>query len=419
MAAFLKQRIDVETWLTFSTVISVFLIIRLFRAGVDIFAGYPVVIFNTVILLLLGRLVIHKAHAIVIAVVTATSLLAALFSPTPIVSIVAQIIGIVLLSVCYFSVLLTAGLTVPRWMHLYASVAFYLAVYGIFAFAVQHTLHLDPLGEQRLKGIFAEPSLFIYTTLPAMGYYFNKWVTERRYGLETLIFLAAYVLADASLGYFGLLFIGILTLVKRFTIWHALAGFSVAAALLAGLFYVSENFRLRATDTALAVSNQNLSHANASTFAFLSNVYVAMEAVADHPILGVGIGGYSKAYDFYVGTLGGDEELGNNTATVGLNKDDANSLFVRVAAELGPIGLMTLLGFLLVCAQVDGKPYRQVRNALLPYFLIRMSRFGAYFSMELYFFVGLYLFNYLDYRRSVAKPKALALPAPDSSLRPT
>jgi len=40
-----------------------------------------------------------------------------------------------------------------------------------------------------------------------------------------------------------------------------------------------------------------------------------------------------------------------------------------------------------------------------------MSRFGAYFSMELYFFVGLYLLNYLEYRRSLtaAEPATLAL----------
>ena len=70
--------------------------------------------------------------------------------------------------------------------------------------------------------------------------------------------------------------------------------------------------------------------------------------------------------------------------------------FVRVAAELGPLGLIALFSFLIVCANVDGQPYRAIRNALLPYMLVRMGRYGAYFSMELYFFVGLYLLNYLN-----------------------
>ena len=246
-----------------------------------------------------------------------------------------------------------------------------------------------------------------------MGYYINMWVTERRYGLETLIFLVAYLLADSALGFIGLLFIGAFTFIKRFTIWHVLLGFTVMAGLLAGLFFASGNFRLRVTDTFLAVSSQNMGRTNGSTFAFLSNLYVAGSAVVDHPALGVGIGGYRSAYESYIGDLG-QEDLELNKSSVGLNSDDANSLFVRVVAELGPVGLIALLGFLAVCANVEGKPYRQIRNALLPYFLVRMSRFGAYFSMELYFFVGLYLLNYLEYRRSVAA--ALPAQAPSQPL---
>ena len=416
MAAFLNRKLDIERWLIFSTIISVFLFVRVAHIGADIFAGYPVILLNTLFLLLLGRLVIHKGHAIAIAAVAAFSVLAAHFSPTPITAIIAQIIGISLMSVCYFSVLLTSGLTVPRWIDLYARFAFFLAIFGIAGFVAQHTLHYNPEGEQRLKSIYAEPSLFVYTTLPAMGYYINSWVTERRYGLETLIFLLAYVLADSALGFFGLLLIGAFTLIKRFTIWHLLAGLLVCAGLVAGLFFISDNFRLRATDTFFAVSNQSLAHTNGSTFAFLSNIYVTGNALADHPILGVGIGGYRSSYIAYIGDItAADEKL--TTGVVGLNRDDANSLFVRVTAELGPVGLMVLLGFLIVCATVEGKPYRQIRNALLPYFLVRMGRFGAYFSMELYFFVGLYLLNYLEYRRSVAARR----PAPVSAalaLRP-
>ncbi len=411
MAAFLNRKIGVETWLVFSTVISVFLIIRLFRAGIDVFAGYPIVILNAAILLVLGRLLIHRSHAILIAVVALTSILAARFSPTPITSIIAQIVGIILMSVCFFSVLLTSGLTVLRWINLYASVAFYLAVYGILAFIAQHTLRLDPEGEQRLKSIFAEPSLFVYTTLPAIGYYLNCWVSERRYGTETLIFLLAYVLADSALGFIGLLILGLLTYTKRFNIWHGLTALIVCGGVLGGLFVASENFALRVTDTTNAVSDQSLAHSNGSTFAFLSNVYVAAMALADHPVIGVGIGGYAKTYDYYMGDVG-EDQLEHNSILVGLNKDDANSLFLRVAAELGAVGLIALFSFLIVCAQVSGKPYRQIRNALLPYFLIRMSRFGAYFSMELYFFVGLYLLNYLDYRRQAAVAVRASRPDP-------
>ena len=41
---------------------------------------------------------------------------------------------------------------------------------------------------------------------------------------------------------------------------------------------------------------------------------------------------------------------------------------------------------------------RQICNALIPFFIIRMGRLGAYFSLELFFFVALYLLNFKEYR---------------------
>jgi hypothetical protein len=77
---------------------------------------------------------------------------------------------------------------------------------------------------------------------------------------------------------------------------------------------------------------------------------------------------------------------------------DANSLFLRTAAEMGVFGLLVLVGFLVICGRVKGDQHVDIRNALLPYMLIRMSRFGAWFSLEVYFFVGLYLLNYMHFR---------------------
>jgi hypothetical protein len=69
-----------------------------------------------------------------------------------------------------------------------------------------------------------------------------------------------------------------------------------------------------------------------------------------------------------------------------------------------------LVGFLIVCGRVKGDRYVDIRNALLPYMIVRMSRFGAWFSMEVYFFVGLYLLNYM-HSRAANRPK----PAADES----
>jgi O-antigen ligase len=173
----------------------------------------------------------------------------------------------------------------------------------------------------------------------------------------------------------------------------------VICTLAAGVYATSENVRLRANEMAVAIATQDLSRTGNTTFAFLSNVYVTSQSFLAHPLTGIGIGGYAHAYDKYVGDVTGIGELVNpeRDQSAVLNRDDAASMFLRAAAELGVPGLMLLLGFLIVCARVRGRPYVMIRNAVLPYLIVRMTRMGHYFTVELYFFVGIYLLNYLNY----------------------
>jgi hypothetical protein len=53
----------------------------------------------------------------------------------------------------------------------------------------------------------------------------------------------------------------------------------------------------------------------------------------------------------------------------------------------------------------------------LPYLLVRIGRLGAYFTMELYFFLGLYVLNYLESRRTARMDAAK--PSPDTRSTPS
>jgi hypothetical protein len=257
-------------------------------------------------------------------------------------------------------------------------------------------------GDARLRAIYSEPSFFIYVTLPAVGYCVNCYVTNRRYGLESLIFLASYILADSSLGFLGLLLIGLLAYGPRLKGRQLVGAMASACILLVGVYAASANVRFRVNDLAKAVVNQDLSQSGATTFAFLSNIYVTSQSFLAHPLTGIGIGGYANAYDKYVGNITDTAEMiGQGYLTsLQLNRDDAASMFLRTTAELGILGPLLLLAFLVVCARVRGAPYLTIRNALLPYLIVRMTRLGAYFTVELYFFVGIYLLNYLNYRQA-------------------
>jgi len=175
-------------------------------------------------------------------------------------------------------------------------------------------------------------------------------------------------------------------------------------AVVGGLYVASTNVRLRVNEMITAIARQDLSSASGTTFAFLSNIYVTSQSFLAHPLTGIGIGGYANAYDKYVGDVSGVGEIvsanQSYVSSMELNRDDAASMFLRVTAELGVPGIVLLLGFLIVCARVRGMPYVAIRNSMLPYLIVRMTRMGHYFTVELYFFVGIYLLNYLESRRA-------------------
>ena len=360
--------------------------------------GYAIVLINALVLLPFDQLIIHRNHMLAIVALGAFSLIGIHVAGTPLKAPVSQILGISVLSVYFLSALTSFGLPLSRWMDLYMRAAFLMTVFGL----VIWPLSVLSTGDMRLHAIYSEPSFFVYVTLPAVGYCINCYVSERRYGWESLIFLLSYVLADSSLGFLGLLLVGLFTYAPRLRGWQLLIGVILMCALVGGLYVVSSNVRLRANEMITAIAMQDLSGAGNTTFAFLSNVYVTSQSFLTHPLTGIGIGGYAHAYDKYIGDITGLGELASpdHDLSMELNRDDASSMFLRVLAELGAPGLALLLGFLAVCAHVRGVPYVAIRNSILPYLIVRMTRMGHYFTVELYFFVGIYLLNYLESRRA-------------------
>lgn len=396
MKAILEREIGIEEYLNWSTAIAAVAFVFV-TESVQI--GYLVVVANSLLLLALNRLHVHRNHLVAICILAAFSLIGSHLAGTPVKATIVQILGISILSIYFFNALATFGVSTERWMDMYMRISFAVTIFSILVWPIQRKFSF---GDPRLHSVFREPSFFIYVMLPALGYCFNRYVSEKRYGVETLVFLLAFGMTDSSLGYMGILLIGLITLAPRLKGWQLIVGGLLTCLMVASIFVASINFRTRAVEMVTAISKQDLSGTGASSFAVLSNVYVASQSFLEHPFTGVGLGGYAGQYDKYFGDLTGTELAlpGSGLAyfqSLELNRDDASSMFLRAAAELGVPGLMLLFGFLIICARVRGRPYIIIRNALLPYLIIRMARFGAYFSAELYFFVGLYVLNYLHY----------------------
>ncbi len=384
----LRRRLTIDDYIVASTVISVFLFIPV--KG-NLMLGYFVVILNSLLLMALNKLAIHRNHLLAILAIGGFSLIGARSSGTSATAIASQIVGIGVMSVYYFSVFTAYNVKLERWIDLYFRAAFVLSVFALIYWPV--ATHLT--GDSRLRAFYTEPSYYIFVTLPAVGYCINRFVNDRRYGWEMLVFLLCYALADSALGFLGLMLIALFAFAQRLRGWQIVVGAILFCAMTAGLYAASANVRVRINDMVKAVATQDLSGTGSSAFALLSNLYVTSQSFLAHPFTGIGIGGYANAYDKYIGDIHG---LGLFFLSEQLNRDDGNSMLLRVAAELGIPGLLTLVAFIVICARVRGEPYLIIRNAILPYLLVRVARMGAYFTVELYFFVALYFLNYLSFR---------------------
>lgn len=387
------HEVTVRDYLTVSTVVTIFLQLKLATAavgGFDFYIGYVVILANSLILLICGQMFAKPQHLFFLALLAGVSGFAALIAGAPPSMFVSQMLGISVLSIYYFSALASMEITLARLMEIYATCTVIVTIIGFPLYFAGISLgHEDP----RLASILPEPSIYVATTLPAVGFYLQRFLYRRQNWMPLAILLAGYAFANSSLGYIGLFLTIFLVFGKRSRLWLVL-GLILLIPAAFSLYYFNHQVQMRLSDTARAILiGGDLAKTNASTVALLSNAYVSYHAFIDHPLVGVGLGGYRDAYMHYVWDV-----LNKNYVLFGLNSTDANSLFLRVTADLGLFGWACIGFFFYYFSRVKGETYVLIRNSILPYFALKLLRFGHYFALEFMFFTVIYVFNYLSFR---------------------
>src|SRR5262249_52098085 len=121
---------------------------------------------------------------------------------------------------------------------------------------------------------------------------------------------------------------------------------TLALGLLVGslfgyaVYTLDPHTRMRVDDSLSTVKTMDVTGANMSTYATVSNLYVASRVLEQHPWFGTGLGGHKYAHDEYIGELPGSstfDEYMNANAT------DGASLLVRIGSELGVVGIALAL----------------------------------------------------------------------------
>jgi hypothetical protein len=252
----------------------------------------------------------------------------------------------------------------------------------------------------RLQGITPEPAAFCTLVLPAYYWYAYSYFSSRKHATETAVLTVAIILSGSSLGFISVA-LGLVFLMsgrgKRI-----LAVPIVVGVLLGFVYAVSANFRLRVNDTFLAVASADVTGANLSTYALISNLFVTQQVLKESPIIGNGIGSHVVSHARFIDDIPGVEAF-TESGLADFNATEASSLTLRCLSELGIVGYLGVLIFLARC-YVGGPGSRSaISKALMVCFFLKLVRGGMYFPPEQFFFVFIYILNHKRFKSEVRR----------------
>ena len=159
---------NLYTYIKYSTVIAIFTEAMKIQTFIDIKPFYFIIILNVILLMALKKpFKAHSFNLVAIVFLTLHGLLGLLlvkFAPSLLIS---QIVGTTILSISFYYIVRTIGF---RELYVvYAKLAFWVCVIAIIMFFLGITLK----EEERLHGIFNEPSSYVIAILPSVYYYFK------------------------------------------------------------------------------------------------------------------------------------------------------------------------------------------------------------------------------------------------------
>ncbi len=302
-----------------------------------------------------------------------------------------QFVGITFTSLYFYNFFRFEDFDFRRLFLLYTRLAYYVCWIGILMLPFQRAFLLTQY--LRAHSVLTEPAQFMMIVMPAIYYFLEATVFHGKHRIESIIGLLSIILADSAVGYMGLLLVLIFLVAKS---RHKLLLVTVPLILVlgvSGLRLLSQNFRLRFDDTVKAVTELTVANVNTSTYASISNAFVAAQVLQESPILGNGLGSHERSHDRYLPDIPGLS--GFSAENQMLNKKEAASMFLRVASDLGIVGLCLVGIFLWKFRLSAADEAGTINTAVLIYLILKLIRAGHYFPPEFFFFVFAYVFSYL------------------------
>ncbi len=256
----------------------------------------------------------------------------------------------------------------------------------------------------RASSIFLEPSHFVFVLSPAIFISINRLISGNLYNdviskKNCIIILSSLILANSSTGYMAVAFSLLLIMFYVFSIKKVFFSSILFFACFFFLYNYSIQFQRRLNNSVKLFFSQDSEidgSIDLSSFTLFNNAIVAFSNLQAHPLTGTGIGSHPTAYDKYSLT-NLNPNLQSWLAKEELNKEDANSLLLRLISETGILGLILYSIFIIKNIvyekDSDDQYYWLISNACLVMVLTALLRNGHYFLNGIPLFMMLLYFN--------------------------
>lgn len=389
-AAFLS----VEQYIHFSTVYGIFSAILVWHAGPTIFLFYLVMLSNLLLIWVVRPPIVLPKWLLWFLVYLLASGIVGIVRGTDSFGEVFKQLGAIALSAFYFANFFHfEGNRVNRAWATYIRAAYLFTLASIMVWIVRCLLSHSLL---RLQGLATEPAAFCAVTIPALYWCADRWLRVGTFRKETIWVALAVALSSSSIGYLAVA-VGLLLLFgRRFT--GIVVAIGLVAMLLGGLYLYSPYVRMRADDTFGALANSDVSNTNVSTYALMSNMFITGRVLGEHPVLGNGLGSHVLSSARYIQDVPGEDIVEAAGWEAGYNARDAASLTLRSLSELGIMGFVGILWFVIHFRVKGDSGHAAISSAILTCFFQKLLRGGGYSNPEQFFFVLVYMLNYRQFR---------------------
>lgn len=246
----------------------------------------------------------------------------------------------------------------------------------------------------RAAGLCSEPSFLGYYLAPAVCLvvfqiiapeYIDKDMQMNKHRIMSMVIVFAYLLTFSAIAYVGIIFMLLIVWLKKDVTWKKIM-IPVIVVTFALIAYIGiPSIQLRIDETLRIFNAEDKYSMNLSSFTYYNNLQTSIKAMLYTKGIGSGLGSYQIMFDKF--------SLGNSVSDVlySLNREDANSMFLRILSEIGIVGVVGIIYFISHFEAKKQKKYIAYSGAILSLFLLLLLRQGNYTHGGVILFVCLYV----------------------------